>query len=113
MSNSIRVSASPSVVRAWAESVGAIATNADGGHQRGRLGADVISAYNAKHGLKAVEAAFVKTVKVSAKPAKGRTVTRTVSIPQVRAAARAAGVTVGARGRVPQSVLSAYVLGTL
>lgn len=110
MSNatSVRVSASPQVVRAWAESVDAISKG-----QRGRLGADVISAYNAKHGLKAVEASFVKTVRVTAKPAKGRSVTRTVNIAAVRAAANAAGVTVGLRGRINKAVLSAYVLGTL
>ena len=110
MSNatSVRVSASPQVVRAWAESVDAISKG-----QRGRLGADVIAAYNAKHGLKAVEASFVKTVRVSAKPAKGRTVTKTVNIAQVRAAAVAAGHAVGKRGRLDKAVLSAFVLGTL
>ena len=105
---SVRVSASPQAVRAWAESVGAISKG-----QRGRLGADVISAYNAKNGLKAVEASFVKTVRVSAKPAKGRTVTRTVNIADVRAAANAAGHNVGKRGRLSQAVKAAYVLGTL
>lgn len=110
MSNTpaIRVSASPKAVRAWAESVGAIPAG-----QRGRLGADVIAAYNAKNGLKHTEKAFVKTLVVKAKPAKGRTVTKRVSVPDVRAAAKAAGINVGERGRIPQTVLSAYVLGTL
>lgn len=104
----VRVSASPTAVRAWAESVGAIPAG-----QRGRLGADVIAAYNAKNGLKHVEKGFVKTKRVSAKPAKGRTVTRTVVVSEVRKAAKAAGHPVGARGRLDKSVFDAYVLGTL
>jgi hypothetical protein len=109
MSNKVRVSASPSVVRAWAEFHDLIPTG-----QRGRLDHEVIEAYNAKNGLKHVEGKFVKTVKVSAKPAKGRTVTRTVSIPAVRAAAIAANFAgVGQRGRLSKAVLDAYVLGTL
>lgn len=104
----VHVSASPTQVRVWAIDNGLILAG-----QRGRLGAEVIKFYNAAHALKHTEHTFVKTVKVSAKPAKGRTVTRTVNVSQVRAAARAAGVEVGARGRLPKSVLDAAVLGTL
>jgi hypothetical protein len=54
-----------------------------------------------------------EAITVKAKPAKGRTVTRKVYVSEVREAAVKAGVQVGARGRLPQPVLSAYVLGDL
>lgn len=107
MSKSIKVSASPADVRAWAQ---------ENGHkvgQRGKFSRDLISAYNKANGLKYREGEHVPTVKVSAKPAKGRTVTRTVNMAQVRAAASAAGVPVGKRGRIDRKVIDAYVLGTL
>jgi hypothetical protein len=104
-SNTVRVSASPSQVRAWAEAEGLIKAG-----QRGRLGAPVIKAYNAKHGVKHTESKYAKTVKVTAKPAKGRKVTRTVLIPEVRAWASDNGFKVGPRGTLSAEVLSAYVL---
>lgn len=104
---SIKVSASPADVRAWA---------ADNGFtvgKRGKFSAEVISAFNKSNGLKYRAGHHVPTVKVSAKPAKGRTVTRTVNVAQVRAAALDAGVEVGKRGRLDRKVIDAYVLGTL
>lgn len=54
-----------------------------------------------------------ETVTVTAKPEKGRSVTRKVYVSEVRAAALAAGVKVGERGRLPKGVAEAHVLGTL
>lgn len=103
----IKKSASASEVREWAREQG-VAVG-----KRGRLAPDVVKAYNAAHRIKHVEAAHVETVEVTAKPEKGRAITRRVNISQAREAAREAGVEVGARGRLPKSVLSAFVLGTL
>lgn len=107
MAASIKVSASPADVRVWA---------ADNGFtvgKRGKFSRDLISAYNKANGLKYRAGAHVPTVKVTAKPAKGRSVTRTVNVAQVREAAAAAGVPVGKRGRLDRKVIDAYVLGTL
>ena len=103
----IKATAPASAVRAWATENG-IETGS-----RGRLAPDVIKAYNAKHGLKYREAQHVETIEVTAKPEKGRKVTRRVNVAMVRDAAREAGVPVGKRGRISDEVLSAYVLGTL
>jgi hypothetical protein len=99
----------PSVVRAWAEAEGLVKPG-----QRGRLSAPVIKEYNKTHGAKySGKGKFVRTVEVKAKPEKGRTVTKKVDPREVRAAAVAAGVSLPARGRLPESVKQAYVLGTL
>ena len=103
----IAATAPASVVRAWAAENG-IETGS-----RGRLAPDVIKAYNAKHGLKYREAQHVETIEVTAKPEKGRKITRRVNVAMVRDAAREAGVPVGNRGRISEAVLTAYVLGTL
>lgn len=103
--NAVRVSASPKQVREWAENEGLI-----GKGQRGRLGANVIKAYNKSHAVKHTERQFVPTIKHTAKPAKGRKVTRTVNVTQVRSWARDKGLAVGERGTLPTSVLDAYVL---
>jgi hypothetical protein len=104
--NTVRVSASPKQVRAWAEAEGLI-----GKGQRGRLGAPVIKAYNAKHGVKHTEKAFAATLKVTAKPEKGRSVTRTVEVKAVREWAKENGlISDKHRGPLAKSVLSAYVL---
>lgn len=107
-SNTVRVSASPAQVRAWAEG-----QNLIGKGQRGRLGQSVIKAYNKAHGTKHTEAKFVKTVKHTVKPPKGRKIERTLVINDVRKAAAEAGVKVGAQGTLSKAVLDAYVLGTL
>ena len=107
-SNRVRVSASPAQVREWAEGEGLIPAG-----QRGRLGKAVIKAYNSTHGVKHTEREYVKTVKHSVKPPKGRKIERTLVVGEVRKAAAEAGVKVGERGTLPTAVLDAYVLGTL
>lgn len=104
MSNSPRVTASPSAVRAWAREQGMQVGT------RGKFSPDLIKAYNAANGVKYVEGQHVPTVRHSVKPAKGRTVTRTINPRDARAWAAAAGLTVGKRGRVPQEILDLYVL---
>ena len=103
----IKASASPADVREWARANGHTVGT------RGRFAPDLIKAFNASHGLKYREAEHVPTVEVTAKPEKGRKVTRKVNIALVREAALAAGVPVGKRGRISQEVVEAYVLGTL
>lgn len=109
MSSKRVATANPAVVREWAQAEGLVPTE----HKRGRLPASVVKAFNKAHGQKYVPAAYVETVEHTAKPAKGRSVTRKVNIADVRRACVAAGVEVGARGRLPKSVLDAFVLGTL
>jgi hypothetical protein len=109
MSNATKIQpyASAPEVRAWALA---------NGHKvgaRGLFPEATITAYNRKHAVKYKAGKHVKTIEVKAKPAKGRTVTRKVNVEQVRKAAREAGVKVGARGNLPESVLTAFVLGTL
>ena len=102
---SIKVSASPADVRTWADEQGIPVG------KRGKFSDDLIRAYNKAHGLKYRAGEHVPVVKVTAKPAKGRSVTRTINMAQVRAAAREAGVEVGKRGRIDRKVVDAYVLG--
>lgn len=103
----IVATAPASAVRAWAAEQGIEVG------KRGRLAPEVVKAYNAKHGLKYKEAQHVETVEVTAKPEKGRKITRKVNVAMVREAALDAGVPVGKRGRISEQVLTAYVLGTL
>ena len=81
----------------------------------GRISDESVKAYNrANPGKRYVPAGFSgKTFKVTAKPPKGRSVTKTVIEREARAAAIAAGVKVGERGALPKAVREAYVLGTL
>lgn len=109
MSNATKIQpfASAAEVRAWAK---------ENGHEvgaRGLFSQETITAYNKSHAVKYKAGKHVKTIEVKAKPAKGRTQTRKVNVEQVRKAAQEAGVKVGKRGTLPQSVLAAYVLGTL
>lgn len=109
MANNKRT-ASPADVRTWAR---------ENGHTvgtRGRFAPALVKAYNAAHkGAPYVEAAFIETRKVTAtvtdKRGRKRPVTRSVSLPEVRKAAAAAGVKVGERGRIGSTVLAAYVSG--
>jgi hypothetical protein len=81
---------------------------------RGRLSPVLVSAYNAKHkggNAYSEKDKGVKSITVSAKPAKGRTKTARVSVPAARAALAAQGVKVGARGRLPQAALASLILG--
>lgn len=104
----VRVSAPAPAVREWAEKNGLIKEG-----QRGRLGREVIKAYNKSHAVKHTEAKYVKTVKHTVKPPKGRKIERTLVIGEVRKAASEAGVKVGPKGTLSTAVLDAYVLGTL
>ena len=100
-----------STVRAWAVEQGLTVGS------RGRLDPKVREAFEKAHkGQKYTEGnKSPKTVKVTATSvsAKGRKtpVTKVVDIAEARAAAQAAGVSVGARGRVRQNVLVAFAQG--
>lgn len=101
-------SAAPAAVREWATANGFEVGS------RGKFSAALIKAYNSANGLKYRPGQHVPTVKVSAKPAKGRTVTRSVNIAEARAWARNVMPegTVGTRGRLDSEILAAYVLHT-
>jgi hypothetical protein len=80
---------------------------------RGRLNPALRAAYNAKHkGANAYSEKDhgVKSVTVTAKPAKGRAKTAKVSVPEARKALAAQGVKVGKRGRLPQAALASLIL---
>ena len=98
------------VVRSWAEGQGLI-----GSGQRGRLGTEVVKAYNKAHPRNKYVITYTKAeapkVKVTAKAPGKAPVTRKVVVSEVRAAARKAGVEVPSRGRLPQSILTRHVLG--
>lgn len=100
---------SPSTVRAYFDSIGQPIP------VTGRISAEHAAQYNkANKGRPYSPGQYKgKQVTVTAKPEKGRAVTRKVYVNEVRASAQAAGVAVGARGRLPQPVLEAAVLGTL
>lgn len=105
--------ASAREVREWAESQNLIGTG-----QRGRLGSDVIKAFNktvsrGKRYPLTYEKAPAPTVKHTAKVQGRPPVTKSVNLAEVRSRALAKGVTVGARGRLPKSVLDAAVLGQI
>lgn len=97
-------------VRTWAR---------ENGHtvgDRGRFSADLVKAFEKATGQR-YETGHVPTVEV-----KGTRVTdknrkvpvrKQVTLAEVRAAAAEAGVPVGARGKVPAAVLSAFASGTL
>lgn len=81
---------------------------------KGKLNPALIAGYNAKHkGANAysVKDRAVKSITVTAKPAKGRSVTKRVSNPEARKALAAQGVKVGARGRLPKAALASLILG--
>lgn len=81
---------------------------------KGRLNPALVKAYNAKHkggNAYSEKDKAVKSITVTAKPEKGRSKTARVNVAQARAAAKAQGLTVGARGRLPQAVLSSLILG--
>lgn len=100
-------------VRQWAEAEGLI-----GKGQRGRLGSEVIKAFNKSvtRGRRyplTYEKAPAPTVKHTAKVQGRPPVTKSVNLAEVRERALAKGVTVGARGRLPKAVLDAAVLGQI
>ncbi len=107
------MSASPAAVRAFATEQG-LTVGA-----RGRFSQDLVDSFNKgrRSEQKYVAATHVKTIKVSGTrvSSNGRKtpVTLNATHGQVRAAAQAAGVELGARGRIPASVLTAFASGTL
>ena len=81
---------------------------------KGRLNPALREAYNKSHkggNAYSEKDKAVKAVTVTAKPEKGRAKTAKVSIPEARKAAAAQGLVVGKRGRLPQAVLNALILG--
>jgi len=121
MSNSSKV-AVPSTVRAWAkENLSSIEGLPEGYviGDRGQFHPAVIAAFNKKHPRrKYARSAYVnpgatrKVTAVTTNPSGRKTpVTKTVVVSEARAAAKAAGVPLGDKGRVPQSVLIDFVTG--
>lgn len=100
---------SPSTVRAYFDGIGKPLP------ATGRISDEAAAEYNrANKGRPYKPGQYPgKTITVTAKPEKGRTVTKKVVEREVRAAALAAGVPVGERGALPKEVREAYVLGTL
>lgn len=111
MSNTVTyTSVNPESVRKFAKENGLAVGS------RGLFSAEVQKAFNKgkRKGQKYdPHAVYVPHVTVTAKVKGKPPVRRTIPVPVIREAAKAAGVTVGARGRVPESVAKAYVLGTL
>lgn len=98
---------SPADVRAWARENGMTVG------ERGKLPPEVIKEFNKAHkNAPYKQAEFVPTVNVrGVRVVNGRKVPiqQNVNLTEVRAAAAAAGVEIGARGRIPADILSAYV----
>lgn len=97
-------------VREWALSNGLPAQPVG---TRGRIPSTTIAAFDEAHPkakYRPGRALPKKTVTVKAKPEKGRTVTKKVVVAEARQWALDNGHTVGAKGTMPQSVLSAFVL---
>lgn len=114
--------ANPSVVRQWAKdtlaSGGTIAGLPEGYTVavQGRLHPAIREAYTKAHkGEKVVEGGFVRTrtVKGVRVTESGRKVpfSKAVDTTQVRAAAKAAGVSLPDKGRLPNAVVRAFALG--
>ena len=98
---------SPADVRAWARENGMTVG------ERGKLPPEVIKEFNKAHkNAPYRQAEFVQTVNVrGVRVVNGRKVPiqTNVRLPEVRAAAAEAGIEIGARGRIPADILSAYV----
>lgn len=106
-----------SEVRSWlrdhAESAGVPAPGA-----RGKLSEAQIKAFEKGNKGKAFSHATFKPVRkvtavVVSESGRKRPVTKNVNLPEVRAEAIKAGIPLGDRGRIPQTVLSAFVAGEL
>lgn len=104
---SVKVTATPAEVRAFARAQGLPVGT------RGRFAPSLVKAFNDQSKVKYVEAGHIPAREVTVTAANHRKVTRRVSPAQVRAAARAAGVEVGDRGRLPREIVEKFVLGTL
>lgn len=103
-------------VRTWAEGKELV-----GKGQRGKLPVDVIEAFEKAHpGRKYDKSAAVlakrvevKAIRVNPETGRKTPIRKMVLHSEVRQAAIQAGVAVPARGQMPQSVLTAYVAGSL
>ena len=104
---SVKVTATAAEVRAFARAQGITVG------KRGRFAPTLVKAFNDANPVKYVEAGHVPAREVTVTAANHRKVIRRVNPAQVRAAARAAGVEVGERGRLPREVVEKFVLGTL
>ncbi len=104
---SVKVTATAAEVRAFARATG-LAVGA-----RGRFSPEVVEAFNAKSPVPYVEGGHVHSVEVTAKSRNHRKITRRVNPAEVRAAAKAAGMKVGDRGRLPREAFERFVLGAL
>ena len=104
---SVKVTATAAEVRAFARATG-LAVG-----ERGRFSPEVIEAFNAQAEVPYVEGGHRHTVEVTAKSKNHRKITRRVDPAEVRAAAKAAGMEVGERGRLPREAFERFVLGTL
>lgn len=104
---SVKVTASAAQVRTFARENGITVGT------RGRFAPDLVKAFNAQSPVKYVEAGHEHTVEVTVKAKNNRALTRRVAPAKVRAAALAAGMKVGERGRLPREAFERYVLGTL
>lgn len=99
---------SPAAVRAFAKENGLPVGS------RGRFQPSLIEAFNKAHKTARYDtAAHVPKVAHTVVGPKGGKTTRKVNLTEVRVAALAKGHTIGSRGRIPTSVLDAYVTGTL
>lgn len=94
-------------VRAWAVEQGISVP------PTGRLADDIVERFNREHKGKRYAPGHVDRYPWTAKPPKGRKVTKQINDREVRQAAREAGVPVGERGALRPEVKDAYVLGTL
>lgn len=106
---------SASDVRAWGREQNASGADFKGTEPgtRGRLNPALVAAYNKAHkGANAFKGnkAHVSSVTVTAKPAKGRAVTKRVNVAEARAALAAQGIAVGKRGRLPKAALTGLIL---
>lgn len=95
-------------VRTWAEGKGLIEAG-----KVGKLSQDTIDAFHKSNKNKEyVPAKFVKTVQVKATRTldngKKVPVQKNINLMEARAAIRAAGIDVGARGRIPEKYLRAF-----
>lgn len=104
---SVKVTARPSEVRAFARANGIEVG------ERGRFAPSLVKAFNDASDVKYVEGGHVHSVTVTAKSKNHRKITRQVNPAEVRAAAKAAGIEVGDRGRLSRDLFERFVLGTL
>ena len=104
---SVKVTAPASAVREFA-----LANGVEVGG-RGRFAKSLVDAFNAQSDVPYVEAGHRHTVEVTVTAKNHRKITRRVDRVEVREAAKAAGMKVGDRGRLPREAFERFVLGAL